>query len=64
MMAIWLFVYSMGQHMFFPISSTIGMELASKGRTGKRLGQLNAVTNVAKICGRLAGGFRFPLLEF
>lgn len=66
MMAIWLFVYSMGQHMFFPLSSTIGMELASKGRTGKRLGQLNAVTNVAKILGGLLVvlGFRFLNFKF
>jgi len=66
LMAIWLFVYSMGQHMFFPLSSTIGMELASKGRTGKRLGQLNAVTNVAKILGGLLVvlGFRFMNFKF
>jgi len=65
-MAIWLFVYSMGQHMFFPLSSTIGMELASKGRTGKRLGQLNAVTNIAKIVGGLLVvlGFRYLNFDF
>jgi predicted MFS family arabinose efflux permease len=65
-MAIWLFVYSLGQHMFFPLSSTIGMELASKGRTGKRLGQLNAVTNTAKIVGGLLVvlGFRYLNFEF
>ena len=66
MMAIWLFVYSLGQHMFFPLASTIGMELASKGRTGKRLGQLYAVTNTAKIVGGLLVilGFRYLNFEF
>ena len=66
MMAIWLFVYSLGQHMFFPLSSTIGMELSSKGRTGKRLGQLYAVTNTAKIVGGLLVvlGFRYLNFEF
>jgi predicted MFS family arabinose efflux permease len=64
MMAIWLFVYSLGQHMFFPLSSTIGMELASKGRTGKRLGQLNAVTNIAKIVGGLLVVFGFKYMNF
>ena len=66
LMALWLFVYSMGQHMFFPLSSTIGMELASKGRTGRRLGQLNAVTNIAKILGGLlvVVGFRYLNFEF
>jgi predicted MFS family arabinose efflux permease len=66
LMAIWLFVYSLGQHMFFPLSSTIGMELASKGRTGRRLGQLNAVTNIAKILGGLLVvlGFRYLNFQF
>jgi predicted MFS family arabinose efflux permease len=50
-MVIWLFIYSMGQHLFMPISSTIGMELARDGRAGQRLGQLNAVRTVAAILG-------------
>ena len=66
LMAVWLFVYSMGQHIFFPLSSTIGMELAIKGRTGKRLGQLYAVTNIAKIIGGVLVvlGFRYLSFEF
>jgi len=66
LMAVWLFVYSLGQHVFFPLSSTIGMELASKGRTGKRLGQINAVTNFAKIVGGLLVilGFRYLKFDF
>lgn len=51
MMTIWLFVYSLGQHLFMPLSSSIGMELAVKNQTGKRLGQLNAVRNTAMIGG-------------
>src|SRR5512136_1122630 len=27
-MVIWLFIYSLGSHLFMPLSSTIGMELA------------------------------------
>jgi predicted MFS family arabinose efflux permease len=46
-----LFIYSLGQHMFMPIASTIGMELAEEGKTGTRLGQLNAVRNLAAILG-------------
>ncbi|MFN2235449.1 MAG: MFS transporter [Anaerolineales bacterium] len=63
-MAIWMFVYSLGQHLFFPLSSTIGMELASEGHTGKRLGQLNAVTNFAKIVGGLLVVLGFRYLNF
>jgi MFS family permease len=34
-----LFIYSMGQHLFMPAASAIGMELAEPGKTGQRLGQ-------------------------
>ncbi len=46
-----LFIYSLGQHLFMPAASTIGMELAKEGKTGERLGQLNAIRNVAAIFG-------------
>jgi predicted MFS family arabinose efflux permease len=66
MMTIWLFVYSLGQHIFFPLSTTVGMELASEGQTGRRLGQLNAVRNAAMIVGSLTVvlGFRFFQFKF
>src|SRR5512143_2376613 len=41
-MIVWLFLYSMGNHLFMPLSSTIGMELAHEGQDGRRLGQLNS----------------------
>jgi predicted MFS family arabinose efflux permease len=60
-MVIWLFVYSMGQHTFMPVASTLGMELAEEGKTGQRLGQLNAIRNLAAIGGSFLVflGFRF-----
>jgi len=60
-MVVWLFVYSMGQHLFMPIAATIGMELAREGKTGQRLGQLNAIRNAAAIMGSflVLVGFRF-----
>lgn len=64
MMTIWLFVYSLGQHIFFPLSSTVGMELASEGQTGRRLGQLNAVRNAAMIVGSLTVVFGFRFFDF
>lgn len=51
MVVLWLFVFSMGQHIYIPIASTIGMELAREGKTGQRLGQLNALRNFATIAG-------------
>jgi predicted MFS family arabinose efflux permease len=46
-----LFVYSLGQHIFMPAQSSIGMELAQEGKTGQRLGQLNSIRNFAAIIG-------------
>ncbi len=47
----WLFLFSVGQHLWLPLSSSIGMELAANGGDGRRLGQLNAVRNAAAIVG-------------
>ena len=63
-MVICLFVYSMGQHLFMPISSTIGMELAREGKTGQRLGQLNGVRNLATILGSFLVFLGFKYLGF
>jgi predicted MFS family arabinose efflux permease len=63
-MVLWLFVYSMGQHLFMPIASTIGMELAEEGKTGQRLGQLNAIRNLAAIGGSFLIYFGFQTLGF
>ena len=60
-MTIYLFVYSLGQHLFMPLAASIGMELAHTGKTGRRLGQLNAIRNLAAILGSFLVfvGFRF-----
>ena len=65
-MVIWLFIYSMGQHLFMPLGSTIGMELAREGQTGQRLGQLNAIRNLAAIVGSVLIfiGFKYLHLSF
>jgi predicted MFS family arabinose efflux permease len=58
-MFLWLFIFSLGQHLFMPLYTSIGMELAREGQTGRRLGQFNALRNLAIIL----GGF-FTLLGF
>ncbi|GAB4407777.1 MAG: MFS transporter [Anaerolineales bacterium] len=65
-LALCVFVYSMGQHLFMPLSSSIGMELAREGQVGRRLGQLNAVRNFATILGSFFVflGFRFLGFRF
>jgi predicted MFS family arabinose efflux permease len=65
-MLIWLFIHSMGQHIFLPLISGIGMEFATEGGTGKRLGELNSAGNIAGIIGSFVVfiGFRFFNLDF
>ena len=63
-MVIWLFIYSLGQHTFMPVNATIGMELAAEGKTGQRLGQLNAVRNLATILGSFLIYLGFQFMGF
>ncbi len=63
-MVIWLFIYSLGQHLFMPIAATIGMELAEEGKVGQRLGQLNAIRNLAAIGGSFLVFLGFRYLGF
>jgi predicted MFS family arabinose efflux permease len=63
-MLIWLFIFSIGQHLFLPLTSDIGMELAKGGKTGKRLGQLNAVANITAIAGSAFIFVGFKYLHF
>jgi MFS family permease len=63
-MIIWLFIYSMGNHLFMPIASTIGMELAHEGQDGRRLGQLNSIRNFSVIMGSFVVALGFKYLGF
>jgi predicted MFS family arabinose efflux permease len=65
-MVIWLFIYSSGQHLFMPLASTIGMELAKEGHAGERLGQFNAIRTIATITGSalIVLGFKYFEMSF
>ncbi|MCL1833157.1 MAG: MFS transporter [Leptospirales bacterium] len=65
-MLVWLFTYSMGQHLFFPLISSMGMSFAEDGHDGKKLGQINALNNIATIAGSavIFVGFRFLNFDF
>jgi len=65
-MLVWLFIFSVGQHLFIPLNQSIGMELAVKGQEGRRLGQFSAVANLAMILGSFAVflGFKFFHVTF
>jgi MFS family permease len=63
-MVAWLFIYSLGNHLFMPIASTIGMELAREGQDGRRLGQLNSIRNLAAVLGSFSVVLGFKYLGF
>lgn len=63
-MLIWLFIYSIGQHLFLPLISSIGMEFANDGKTGKRLGQVTGANNVAIITGSFVVFIGFKYFNF
>jgi predicted MFS family arabinose efflux permease len=61
---VWLFIYSMGSHLFLPLQTTIGMELADPDKPGQRLGQINSVRNLAAIGGSFLVFVGFKYLKF
>ncbi len=63
-MFIWLFMFSLGQHLFMPLNTAIGMELAKEGKTGTMLGRLNAIRNLATITGSFLVYVGFKYLSF
>jgi predicted MFS family arabinose efflux permease len=65
-MLIWLFIFSVGQHLFLPTNQSIGMELAKEGQTGRRLGQLSGIANISAIIGSftILLGFKYFNLNF
>ena len=59
----WLTVYSMGQHLFMPMSNSIGMNLAADGHMGRRLGQINSVNTAVFLATSLATAFLFRFIK-
>ena len=44
-----IFIYSMGQHIYMPLSNSIGMSFATSKEFGKKLGQLSAANTAALV---------------
>ncbi|MDF2519493.1 MAG: transporter [Clostridia bacterium] len=62
-MMIWMTVYSMGQHLYLPVSNSIGMSLADKNNMGKILGRINGVNTAAFLVTSLATALLFRLVK-
>lgn len=46
-----MILWSLADHLFMPVESTMGLQLAHEGRQGRRLGQLAGMRNFAMIFG-------------
>jgi MFS family permease len=51
MMVAWVVLWSLGDHLFMPIESAMGLAFSKAGAEGKRLGQLSGWRNLAMIGG-------------
>ncbi|MCX7747286.1 MAG: MFS transporter [Clostridia bacterium] len=51
LMLVSVFVYSMGMHLFMPLTNSIGMSFADDKNLGKRLGQISAANTAALVFG-------------
>lgn len=48
---VFIFIYSMGQHVYMPLSNSIAMSFANDGRLGRKLGQVSAANTAALVTG-------------
>jgi predicted MFS family arabinose efflux permease len=61
-----IFIYSMGQHIFMPLSGNIAMSFARRGEMGRTLGLLSSVSNIAIVVSSIAlwALFRFAHISY
>ncbi|MEA4902066.1 MFS transporter [Desulfitobacterium sp.] len=62
-MVIWLLLYSLGMHLYLPLSNSIAMSLADAGNMGKRLGQINAANTAAFLLANLCFALIFKVVK-
>jgi MFS family permease len=62
-MLSWLTIYSMGQHLYMPVSSNIGMNLSDSQNMGKRLGQINAANTAVFLLTSLSTAYIFKHIK-
>jgi predicted MFS family arabinose efflux permease len=61
-----IFIYSMGQHIFMPLSGNIAMSFAKRNEMGRTLGLLSSVSNITIVLSSLAlwALFRFVHISY
>ncbi|MDR3072929.1 MAG: MFS transporter [Clostridiales Family XIII bacterium] len=66
LMCIFIFIYSLGQHMYIPLGDSIGLSLSKQENMGRVLGKLNSVRMAfLMVAGVITFfGFRFGFFDF
>lgn len=62
-MMVWMTIYSLGTHLFMPMSNSIGMNLAEDGNTGKILGRINGLNTAAYLLTSLVTALIFKYIK-
>lgn len=65
-MMIFIFINSLGMHLFFILQDSIGLALTQKGETGRRMGQFRGIFTGFQMLAAIFvfAGFRFGFLSF
>jgi len=65
-MLVFLFIHSLGQHFFMPLSDSISMDLAENGQVGTAMGRFKGVTTLMNMVSSLMifVGFRWAIFTF
>lgn len=65
-MILFMFVYSMGTHLYYPLEASIGMSLAKDGEVGKTLGKIKSFSTFGYFLSAIAVffGFRSGFFDF
>lgn len=65
-MLIFLFIHSLGMHLFMPLNDAISMDLAEKGKVGETLGKFKGVTTLFNMAAAVMVffGFRTGFFSF
>ena len=65
-MILFMFIYSMGAHVYYPLEAAIGMSLAEEGKVGSTLGKMKAYSTFAYFLSAIVVffGFRVGFFDF
>jgi MFS family permease len=66
LMLFFVFINSLGMHLFFPLQDSIGLALAEKGKLGKQMGQFKGVSTAFQMFAGMIVflGFRMGIFSF